>query len=240
MLCRAYGKTTFMLQVADNMAKLENTKILLFSLEMPLYSLIAKNISRISYLYEDMPNLDYNQVLSQNDEENLLSELLNRYTEIASNIYMIDDIYELVQIMEYIKDFKRENENSNIVVIIDYIQWVKTGFPDEKKSTDIILKNLKALTKELDVAIVTISSLNRSSYDMPIAMNSFKESGGIEYIADTLLGLEYTNNNPNDRETEQRREKREVSLVCLKNKYGEQNKKIKFKFFSKYNYFEEE
>ena len=38
------GKTTFALQVADNMASMENTKVLFFSLEMSKFDLISKSL----------------------------------------------------------------------------------------------------------------------------------------------------------------------------------------------------
>ena len=64
------GKTTFMLQVADNMASLDNTKVLFFSLEMSRYNLISKSLSRLTYLNENLQDLTYDEL-----EKALLKEI---------------------------------------------------------------------------------------------------------------------------------------------------------------------
>jgi replicative DNA helicase len=77
-------------------------------------------------------------------------------------------------------------------------------------------------------------------------MQSFKESGGIEYSADVLLGLQLkavenkddgkTNSNFNV-EIEKKKEPREVELKVLKNRRGQTGEKIDFYYYPKYNYF---
>lgn len=55
---------------------------------------------------------------------------------------------------------------------------------------DSIVTALKVLQKENDLVIVVISSLNRQNYLSPVDFESFKESGGIEYTADVVWGLQ--------------------------------------------------
>lgn len=74
-------------------------------------------------------------------------------------------------------------------------------------------------------------------------MESFKESGEIEYYADTLLGLQYRaihddvdNTRDNIREAMQK-EPRDIELVVLKNRNGRSNTNINFEYYPKYNDF---
>ena len=92
------GKTTFALQVADNMASMENTKVLLFSLEMTRFDIISKSLSRISYVNEDLGNYTFDDLLS-NDEKVDYKALLTKYEPIANNLYTIDYIYDIRDIV---------------------------------------------------------------------------------------------------------------------------------------------
>lgn len=100
----------------------------------------------------------------------------------------------------------------------------------------MITKSLKELSKSLGITIVAISSLNRANYSGSITMESFKESGSIEYTSDVLIGLEYTNSNGNDRDYEARKKPRKITLSIIKNRYGALGK-INFDFNTKYNTF---
>ena len=52
---------------------------------------------------------------------------------------------------------------------------------------------MTALSKAFGgVAVLLISSLGRSSYKIPVQIDSFKESGSIEFSADTLLGIQFS------------------------------------------------
>lgn len=158
------GKTTFALQVADNMASMENTKVLFFSLEMSRFDIISKSLSRLSYLADDLNNYTFDDLLSNNELIDY-EALLSKYEPIANNLYTID-FYDLKNIKS--RDL---HENDNVVVIIDYLQYIlgeKNG--NDKQVVDIIIKELKELVKELNICIIEISSLNRTNYSGSITM----------------------------------------------------------------------
>ena len=52
------------------------------------------------------------------------------------------------------------------------------------------MTSLKQLANRLQTPVIAISSLSRACYNETIKMSSFKESGGIEYGADVLLGIQ--------------------------------------------------
>lgn len=235
---RSLGKTTFMLQVADNMASLDNTKVLFFSLEMSRYNLISKSLSRLTYLNENLQDLTYDE-LEFNNENVDFNSILADYEPIANNLYTIDYIYDIRDIVAFITQFRECNSNSNVVVIIDYLQYILCGGGNDKQAIDLITKRLKELSKSLGITIVAISSLNRANYDGTITMESFKESGSIEYTSDILMGLEYTNKiTSNDRDYEAKKNPRKVSLNIIKNRYGALGK-VNLEFNMKYSTFVE-
>ena len=232
------GKTTFMLQVADNMASMENTKVLFFSLEMSRFDLISKSLSRLTFNQENVEPLTCDELMS-NSENIDYNAILQSYEPMANNIYILDKVYEIRYIEEYIKLFRENNQNANIVVIIDYLQYVLCpNNNNDKQVIDIITKKLKELSKILGITIIVISSLNRANYNGSICLESFKESGSIEYTSDILMGLEYTNNttNGNDRDYEARRNPRKITLSVIKNRYGALGK-VDFEFHTNYNTF---
>lgn len=230
------GKTTFALQVADNMASMENTKVLLFSLEMTKFDIISKSLSRLSYLTDELNNYTFDDLLSNNEMVDY-ETLLSQYEPIANNLYTIDYIYDIRDIEAFIRQFKDLHDNNNIIVIIDYLQYILCGNNgNDKQVIDIITKRLKELAKELNICIIEISSLNRTNYSGSITMESFKESGSIEYTSDILMGLEYINNGANEREYEAKRNPRKITLSVIKNRYGALGR-VNFDFYTTYHTF---
>lgn len=230
------GKTTFALQIADNMASMEKTKVLFFSLEMTRFDIISKSLSRLSYLDNDLRNYTFDDLLS-NDEEIDYQPLLSQYEPIANNLYTIDYIYDIRDIEAFIRQFKDLHNDNNVIVIIDYLQYILCGNNgNDKQVIDIITKRLKELAKELNICIIEISSLNRTNYSGNITMESFKESGSIEYTSDILMGLEYINNGANEREYEAKRNPRKITLSVIKNRYGALGK-VNFDFYTPYHTF---
>ena len=227
------GKTTFMLQVADNIASMENTKVLFFSLEMSRFDLISKSLSRLTYQCEDLEQLTCDELLS-NDEAIDYNTIAQRYEPMANNLYTIDYLYKIEDITAFINQFRDAFPNENVVVIIDYLQYILCSNSNDKQAIDLITKRLKELSKELGITIIAISSLNRANYGGNITMESFKESGSIEYTSDILMGLEYINTNATDRDVEAKKCPRKVAISVIKNRYGSLGK-VNMDFYTKYN-----
>lgn len=150
------------------------------------------------------------------------------------------------------------------VVIVDYLQivaptLVNGRIPDSKTAIDHIVHTLKAKQSQDGLTVLAISSLNRQNYLTPVDFESFKESGGIEYGADVIWGLQlavlnnedfyYTTTQSGKRQETSLREKRQmiiaakaacprrVDLVCLKNRYGISSYEIPFEYYPANDYF---
>lgn len=267
------GKTTFAIQIADYLSS-QGHDVLYISLEMSRYEIMAKSISRHTFLLceNKYPKPQYGPVsqigimqgrlydgyspdqkeIIYNAGENYKKESKRLWIYEVSDDLIIDnrsntDSKKRPDIESLIKNHQKYTNNYP-VVIIDYLQII-TPTSDkltEKQSTDQIVKRLKQISRDFKIPILAISSLNRESYKSPISMQSFKESGGIEYSADVLLGLQLKNvENKDDGKTnsnfnvevEKNKDPREVELKVLKNRRGQTGKKIDFYYYPKYNYF---
>jgi replicative DNA helicase len=72
-------------------------------------------------------------------------------------------------------------------------------------------------------------------------MQAFKESGGIEYSADVLFGLQLKGVEAKDFDVEIAKSKtpREIELKILKNRRGRTGGSLLFEYYPKFNYFEQ-
>ena len=138
------------------------------------------------------------------------------------------------------------------VVIVDYLQIIPPTNPyqSDKEKVDHIVRGLKKLQSDYNIVVIVVSSINRSNYLMPIDFESFKESGGIEYTADVVWGLQLQCLNDEifskKESIKDKREKvknakaanpRKIELVCLKNRYGISNYSCGFNYNPCYDLF---
>ena len=248
------GKTTYALQLADQIAE-QHKHVLFFSMEQSRLELVTKSISRTA------------RELYPGDQRGLKTSLQIRkgYTsdemEQAKQIY-INAIASYISIAEgnftttadtiraTVDKFIEEN-NDTPVVIIDYLQILQplkgSRATDPRTLTDQNITALKRLSRDLSVPVVAISSFNRMNYRQTVDYESFKETSGIEYTADVLLGMEYKvistleGKNPNtDREIVNHAKEmpeREITMKCLKNRYGQSHFEIPMKYYPRFDYF---
>ncbi len=96
-----------------------------------------------------------------------------------------------------------------------------------------------------------VSSINRANYLNPVDFESFKESGGIEYTADVVWGLQLQILNDDlfskDNKIKEKRETvraakkaipRKIELLCLKNRYGVSSYSCGFNYYPQFDLFE--
>ena len=245
------GKTTFIHQMADQLAK-AGEHVLFFSLEQTCLELVTKGISRLmaqKNINTAVCAIDIRRGIENEDVIKATEEYAS-FTEHeiileCSFATKIGDIINTVE--EYIQ------ETSVLpVVIVDYLQVICPSDPRQqtKDAVDTHVRALKKLQKDHDLVVILVSSLNRQNYLTPIDYESFKESGGIEYTADVIWGLQLQviNDDIFDKEAKlkQKREKvkaakraapRDIEFVCLKNRYGESNYSCRFHYYAQFDYF---
>lgn len=197
------GKTTFALQIADQMAAFGDHDVLVFSLEMSKSELLAKSISRNTFNTKKpeyrltMGDIIRGRVGAAGEERRkVFDEALEVSKQINEHIYILRDnemdIDKIAATIQAHIDLTKRRP----FVIIDYLQILKARqtakTTDKRLLTDDDVNRLKDLAEKMELPIMAISSFNRNNYLEPANMGSFKESGTIEYSADTLIALQYT------------------------------------------------
>jgi replicative DNA helicase len=179
------GKTTFAMNVAENVAIKGKKGVAVFSLEMPGEQLMMRMISSVGRI--EAQKLRTGQ-LSQQDWSSLTSAI-SRLTD--APIY-VDETPGLspLELRARARRLKREHDIG--LIVIDYLQLMRGNSPNNNRTEEIseISRSLKALAKELEVPVIALSQLNRSLEQRPDKrpkMSDLRESGAIEQDADIIL-----------------------------------------------------
>ena len=260
------GKTTFILQMADNIAQAGHG-VLIFSLEMATNELIAKTLSRLSLIksldgYKSTVyarttrNVLLGRFYNEYDRK-IINQAIQEYSQWGQNIHITEGIGNvgLKQITEKVKEWIKI-EGTPPVVVIDYLQILApySEKMTDKQNVDRNITELKRLSRDFNIPVIGISSFNRENYFAPVSMASFKESGAIEYSSDVLIGMQYNGYDYQEGETDGARIKRlrcinkameqaardlssqDIQVKILKNRNGVKGSLL-FDFFPAFNYF---
>jgi replicative DNA helicase len=237
------GKTSYALQAADNMAR-RGHPVMFFSAEMRADDIKAKSYARQS-LDTGQP-MDANEILTlggRKDGAAVAKQLSELYQPVGENIIIIPrEKIDTPDAIEHIVDEFHEATGVTPVLFIDYLQQVAAKFPSgsDKQAVDSILAKIGDLGAKYDMTIILISSIGRSSYDKPLSLAACKDSGTIEYAADTIMALDYTDRAKGlDFCARHPNLPRKVTLKLLKNRFGCLGASVDFKFDAKYNNFTE-
>lgn len=251
------GKTTFLLQVCDNIAA-AGTPVLFFSLEMSRNEIMAKSISRYTFTTAIQDDIKTNNAktmrgIAAGSRHKLYSrteiELINKASKLygegaGQNFYIYEGNGDtgIEEIGQTVKEFIKLT-GKRPLVFIDYLQILAPHDPKmtDKQNTDHAVKVLKQLARDESIAILAISSLNRANYSEKISMQAFKESGAIEYSSDVLLGMQLKGMGTSEFDVNEakRKDPREVELHFLKNRNGVMSKPILFNYYPAFNYYKE-
>lgn len=233
------GKSTLMLQIADNIAQ-SGRDVLFVTLEMSKKSLQAKTLSRLSGLLADADSdtftaMEERAITSgrwrkwgQVDREKAkatLTEASAAYRKRwAERVYFYEapggsfaGVLEAVEI-------HRRVRGCPPVVIVDYLQILQSADASktDKQAVDAHVAGLKQLSRDYGVPVLVASSLGRTSYAERLTMASGKESGGIEFTADIILGLQFIEVGTSGFDADAAKEQpiRELEIAVLKNRSG--------------------
>ncbi len=185
------GKTSLALNMAEAASmpkKGEGIATLIFSLEMSaaqlaLRMLCARARINMKLLREGL--------LSKNGNEQ--SELIKAADDFSKSLLFIDDSSHL-SIMELRAKARRVHARHKLgFIIVDYLQLLSptdSRVPREQQVAEAS-RGLKALAKELDLPVLVLSQLNRSSEkeNRTPKLADLRESGSIEQDADVVLML---------------------------------------------------
>ena len=183
----AMGKTAFALSMARNIAVEFNKPVAVFSLEMSAVQLVTRLISSETELPAsklkkgDLADYEWHQ-------------LNTKIHSLADAKIFIDDTPAL-SVFELRAKCRRLKQQHDIqMVFIDYLQLMTLGRDNRgnrEQEISTISRSLKALAKELNVPVLTLSQLSRavesrSNSRRPI-LSDLRESGAIEQDADIVM-----------------------------------------------------
>lgn len=248
------GKTAFCMQIADQLAG-QGRDVLIFTLEMTAYELMARSISRETFLLDGTKGRKYAKTVRgvldgrrrQNYTEREHAHLefaVERYAAYAGHLWFREGDHETgIEVIsrEIVRHI--DETGNRPVVLIDYLQIIApmdVHFTD-KQNLDRIICALKKLSRTHSLTVLAISSFNRENYNVEATMAAFKESGGIDYSADVLLGLQArgAGSRSFNIEEEKRKDPRELELKILKNRSAALGKPIPFRYYPAFSCFEE-
>jgi len=216
------GKTTFLVQLADQVAAASNARLLLVSFENPRENLVLKSLARLAR--RDCLELERGRVPLPE-----VRRAWERYAAVAHRIYLVEGGPQVTLdwLRAQVSEVKRQG--GPCVLLLDYLQKMLVnvaGNGSTKEKADLLAMGLRGLSRDLETPVVTVSSQSRAGYQggggpRISTLATLKESGEIEYSADVVLHLRPCE--PNDPRAGQAGggRARPIWLDVEKNRYGE-------------------
>ncbi|HHW71400.1 MAG TPA: replicative DNA helicase [Clostridiales bacterium] len=181
------GKTSFALNIAQYAAINEGIPVAIFSLEMSKSQLVQRMLSSEA-------NVELQKVRTGDLEDTDWIKLVQAASPLSQAPIFIDDTPG-ISVMEMRSKARRlKLEHGLGMVVIDYLQLMSGRGRPENRQQEIseISRSLKALARELDVPVVTLSQLSRAPEartDHRPMLSDLRESGAIEQDADVVVFL---------------------------------------------------
>ena len=181
------GKTSWVLNVAQNAAIEHEVPVALFSLEMSKEQLVQRLLCAEGRV--DSQRLRRGQLSS--DEYQRLAAAAGHLN--TASIWIDDSPGNTVLEMRA-KARRLMAESKFGLLIIDYMQLMSSHRSSESRTQEVseISRGLKALARELDVPVIALSQLSRAPEqrtDRRPQLSDLRESGSIEQDADLVMFL---------------------------------------------------
>lgn len=227
------GKSALALQIAQNIA-VQKRKCLFVSLEMDRVALLSRRIcGEVGVMYRDI-------IAKRATDENINSakKYANEYGLLLEDWLLIDDdpnrtVDEIHRLCSKIRPQ---------VLIVDHLALVSHQSENEYHRLGQITWALKMLAKELNIAVLTLSQMNRSGMkrmqDDPNAeptIEELRDSGKIEENADNIWFLHYKLAPADEKPNPQI----ECAVLIKKFRSGPNNMRCNFIFDTNKQWFEE-
>jgi len=182
----AMGKTAFILSMARNMTVNFKVPVLIFSLEMSAVQLVNR-------LIVSETELSSEKIRTGKLEEHEWVQLDSKIKNLQDAPLYIDDTAAISLFELRSKCIRLKMQHNIGMVMIDYLQLM-SGPPEvrgnREQEVSTISRGIKQLAKELNVPIIALSQLSRSTVarggDMRPQLNDLRDSGAIEQDADIV------------------------------------------------------
>lgn len=185
------GKTTFALNIAINVAKKSKIPVAVFSLEMSKDQLVTRilsseaSISSKALRTGELSASDWQDIAIASEGMGAMPIFLDDTPSITT-----------AEIKAKVRRINQDPERPDIgMIVIDYLQLMNSGIKTDSRVQAVseITRNLKILAKELQVPVMCLSQLNRStergSTTHRPQLSDLRDSGSIEQDADEVMFL---------------------------------------------------
>jgi replicative DNA helicase len=167
--------------------------VVFFTLEQSKLEMVSKGIARRTAMADKSKGVT-SLAIRKGAKSPYIREAAELYkAELGDRFSVVEGSFKVSA--SFIGDYVRQymaNNNVKPVVFVDYLQILQPTDPRQstKETLDRAVSELRQLSMEVKTPIVVVSSVNRANYLTPIDFESLKESGGIEYTADAVYGLQ--------------------------------------------------
>ena len=204
------GKTSFCLNIAQNVAYYGKKTVCIFSLEMSGEQLASRMLSTEACI----PSTSLRSGKLSDDDWMRLGRAASKLSE--CKIYIDDTAETSLSMMKA----KLRRMKSVGLVVIDYLQLMHGEKKTDNRVQEVseISRRLKLMAKDLEVPIICCSQLNRAvegRKDKKPTLADLRESGSIEQDADIVIMLY----RPEAQDQNQNQQNRAQVLV-VKNRHG--------------------
>ncbi|PNE03546.1 replicative DNA helicase [Alcanivorax sp. MD8A] len=182
------GKTTFAMNLCENVAIKAGKPVLVFSMEMPAESIVMRMLASLG-------RINQTAVRSGQLEKDDWPRVTSAIHMLSEQKFFIDDTPALspLEMRARARRVARECGGELGAIMVDYLQLMQVpGVDNRVNEISEISRSLKGLAKELNCPVLALSQLNRSLEQRPNkrpVMSDLRESGAIEQDADLITFL---------------------------------------------------
>lgn len=178
------GKTTFAMNIAENVALRSDKPVLIFSMEMPGDHLALRMLSSLG-------RINQHKVRTGKLDDDDWPRLTSAVSMLSEAKMFIDDTAALSPTEIRARARRIAKQHGLSMIMLDYLQLMQIPGFKEGRTQEIseISRSLKGIAKELGVPVIALSQLNRSleqRTDKRPVMSDLRESGAIEQDADLI------------------------------------------------------
>ena len=210
------GKTSFALNIARHASVVCGRRVAFFSLEMGREQLASRMLSSESYVQStklrtgELSEAEWTRLIEGGD--------------ILSKAELYFDDTPGITVPEMKARIRRQQGVD--LIIIDYLQLMNSAKRIDNRVQEIseITRNLKIMAKELNVPVIALSQLARSSdkrNDHKPVLSDLRDSGSIEQDADIVLFLYREAYYPGEGESREDMNQNKSECIIAKNRHGE-------------------
>lgn len=248
------GKTTFTLNLISNFAK--TRPIVYFTLEMSEEQILSKIYSHLAYKTGGM-EISSTSILQSYDKNKMteyqkgkLIEEIQKHSELKNIIVRFPSSSNIDFLMTEIEaittKLKESGQTEPPIIVIDYLQFIQG---ETREDSQALIKRIQRLLKKYAIeenTIVFLLSANsrEANRQKQSSIDSGRDTSDIEYTSDYNLQLNFTEwehkiNTKATLEELVRKNPKEMTLTIHKQRFGERELMIDYKFNGIANTFEE-